>query len=117
MHLTLLISLCVTLLSAQTDRATLTGVIMDPSRSVVPIAKVTLQAAVTGLTYSGLPNAAGEYTFGGMPAAKLIPSRWKWVRQVSEVPAGVKVSLKCVGHSAAKGTGCRGPFGDFERVE
>lgn len=35
-------------LAAQTDRATLTGVVTDPSRSVVPGAQVELQAAATG---------------------------------------------------------------------
>ena len=70
MRLTLLISLFVSLLSAQTDRATLTGVVMDPSRSVVPAAKVTLQAAATGLTYTGPTNSAGAYTFGGLPVGQ-----------------------------------------------
>ena len=38
-------------LVAQTDRATLTGVITDPSRSVVPNAKVSLHAIATGIEY------------------------------------------------------------------
>jgi hypothetical protein len=63
-------SLFVSLLSAQTDRATLTGVVMDPSRSVVRTAKVTLHAAATGLTYAGLTNAAGIFTFGGLPVGE-----------------------------------------------
>src|SRR5580765_8210499 len=70
MRLTLLISLFVSLLSAQTDRATLTGVVMDPSRSDVPTAKVTLHAATTGLTYASLTNTAGVYTFGGLPVGQ-----------------------------------------------
>ena len=60
----LLLSVCAT---AQTDRATLTGVIADPSRSVVPKAKVALHAATTGIDYSAITNTAGVYTFTGLP--------------------------------------------------
>jgi hypothetical protein len=52
---------------AQTDRATLTGVVLDPSRSVVPAAKIAIQAASTGITYSTLTNSAGAYTVSGLP--------------------------------------------------
>jgi hypothetical protein len=53
-------------LAAQTDRATLTGVVTDPSRSVVPGARVSLQAAATGIEYVALTNSAGVYTFSGL---------------------------------------------------
>jgi hypothetical protein len=53
-----------------TDRATLTGVVMDPSRSVVPGAKITIQAAATGITYSTITNSAGAYTVSGLPVGK-----------------------------------------------
>src|SRR5260370_2656294 len=53
-------------LVAQTDRANLTGVITDPSRSVVPNAKISLHATATGIEYSALTNSAGVYTFSGL---------------------------------------------------
>jgi len=54
-------------LSAQTDRAALTGTVMDPSRSLVPGAKVELTAADTGARLSTVTNTAGVYTFSGLP--------------------------------------------------
>jgi Carboxypeptidase regulatory-like domain len=53
-------------LAAQTDRATLTGVVVDPSRSVVPGAKFSVKAAATGIEYVALTNSAGVYTFSGL---------------------------------------------------
>ena len=61
-------------LVAQTDRATLTGVITDPSRSVVPNAKISLQAAATGIEYSALTNSAGVYTFSGLQVGQYTAS-------------------------------------------
>ena len=62
----IMLSVSVFPLAAQTDRASLTGVVMDPSRSVVPGAKISLQAAATGIEYSALTNSAGVYTFSGL---------------------------------------------------
>jgi hypothetical protein len=53
-------------LTAQTDRATLTGVVMDPSHSVIPGAKVTLEMSGTGIDYVTATNAAGVYSFSGL---------------------------------------------------
>ena len=53
-------------LVAQTDRATLTGVVMDPSHSVIPGATVTLEMSGTGIDYVAATNAAGVYTFSGL---------------------------------------------------
>lgn len=53
-------------LVAQTDRATLTGVITDPSRSIIPNAKISLHATATGIEYSALTNSSGVYTFSGL---------------------------------------------------
>src|SRR5215813_13090874 len=61
-------------LIAQTDRATLTGVVTDPSRSVVPGAKVSLQSAATGLEQVTLTNSAGVYTFSGLPVGQYTAS-------------------------------------------
>jgi hypothetical protein len=57
-------------LAAQTDRVTLTGVVADPSRSVVPGAKVNLKAAATGIEYLASTNSAGVYTFSGLPVGQ-----------------------------------------------
>lgn len=61
-------------LAAQTDRATLTGVITDPSRSVVPNAKVSLRSASTALDYVALANSAGVYTLSGLPVGQYTAS-------------------------------------------
>ena len=61
-------------LAGQTDRATLTGVIMDPSRSVVPSARISLHAAATGIDYVLLTNSAGVYTFSGLPVGQYTAS-------------------------------------------
>jgi hypothetical protein len=61
-------------LFAQIDRATLTGVVQDQSRSVVPNARVTLSAEATGLTYTVPSNNAGVYTFAGVPVGRYTAS-------------------------------------------
>jgi hypothetical protein len=53
-------------LAAQADRATLTGVVTDPSRSVVPGARVKPQAAATGTEYTADTNSAGAYTISSL---------------------------------------------------
>ena len=55
---------------AQTDRATVTGVVMDPSQSAVPGAKVILRAIATGSERSTLTNGAGVYTFSALPVGQ-----------------------------------------------
>ena len=60
--------------AAQTDRATLTGVVMDSSRGVVPSARVSLHAAATGIDYALLTNSAGVYTFSGLPVGQYTAS-------------------------------------------
>ena len=52
--LAIILSASVFPLAAQTDRATLTGVVT--SRSVVPGANVNLKAAATGIEYLGTPR-------------------------------------------------------------
>ena len=61
-------------LAAQTDRATLTGIVMDPSRSVVPDAKISLRAEATGIEYDALSNLAGVYTFSGLTVGRYTAS-------------------------------------------
>lgn len=60
--------------AAQTDRATLTGVVMDSSHGVVPSARVSLHAAATGIDYALLTNSAGVYTFSGLPVGQYTAS-------------------------------------------
>jgi len=52
--------------AAQTDRANLTGVVMDESHAVIPLAKIGLHSVATGIEYSASTNAAGVYTFTGL---------------------------------------------------
>jgi hypothetical protein len=68
------VSLAVFSLSAQTDRATLTGIVMDPSHSVIAGAKVRLHAASTGIDYGAATNSAGVYTFTGLPVGQYAAS-------------------------------------------
>ncbi|HEX4068041.1 MAG TPA: TonB-dependent receptor [Acidobacteriaceae bacterium] len=53
-------------LAAQTDRATLTGVIMDPSQRVIQGAKVNLLATATGINHATVTNSGGVYTFSAL---------------------------------------------------
>src|SRR5215472_3299727 len=66
----ILLLVCSFPLLSQIDRATLTGVVQDPSRSIVPGAKVTLHAEATGLNYGTVTNSAGVYTFSGVPVGQ-----------------------------------------------
>jgi hypothetical protein len=61
---------CLSPLHAQNERATVTGVVLDPSRSVVPGAAITLLAASTGIRSMTMTNSAGVYTFSGLPIGK-----------------------------------------------
>lgn len=54
-------------LIAQTDRATLTGVVMDQTERVIPGARVSLQAIATGIQRVVISNAGGVYTFSALP--------------------------------------------------
>src|ERR1041384_3174651 len=51
-----------TVLMAQSERGTITGVVQDASGAVVPGAKVTLTNTQTGVTFSAPSNDAGEFT-------------------------------------------------------
>ncbi len=53
-------------LAAQTDRATLTGVVTDPSHALIPGAQVSLSATATGVERTARTNSAGAYTFSGL---------------------------------------------------
>ena len=49
--------------------ADLTGTVTDPSGAVVPGASVEVREISTGKTRSTKTNAAGQFTFSGLPAA------------------------------------------------
>jgi hypothetical protein len=55
---------------AQTDRATVTGVVMDSTQGAVPDAKVILRSMTNGSESPVLTNAAGIYTFSALPVGQ-----------------------------------------------
>jgi hypothetical protein len=55
------------LVSAQTDRATLTGTITDPSGGRIARATVTIKDVAKGIEQTTLSNAAGVYTLAALP--------------------------------------------------
>src|SRR5579862_7840596 len=52
---------------SQTQLATVSGTITDPSSAVVPGVSVTIVSRGTGLKRSALTDTAGEYRFAGLP--------------------------------------------------
>jgi hypothetical protein len=55
---------------AQTQLATVSGTITDPSGAVVPEVSITIVSQGTGLKRSALTDTAGEYRFAGLPTGK-----------------------------------------------
>jgi Carboxypeptidase regulatory-like domain/TonB-dependent Receptor Plug Domain len=51
----------------QTDRATVTGTVVDPSGAVIAGAQILLTEAATGLKMTGSTNTSGLYTIPGLP--------------------------------------------------
>jgi len=72
--ISIVLSLAAFPMTAQVDRAALTGVVLDPSHSAVAGAKVSLRAVATGLDYAATANAAGVYTFTGLPVGEYTAS-------------------------------------------
>jgi Carboxypeptidase regulatory-like domain len=56
--------------TAQSTNAALTGTVADASSAVVPIATVTLQNALTGVTMTAVTNDAGVYNFPSVQPGK-----------------------------------------------
>src|SRR5580704_11449722 len=52
---------------SQTQLATVSGTVTDPSGAVVPGVSVTIVGQGTGLKRSAPSDTAGEYRFGGLP--------------------------------------------------
>jgi hypothetical protein len=65
--LVLLLALLPTCGRSQTQLATLSGTVTDPSGAVVPGVSVTIVGQGTGLKRSVLTDTAGEYRFAGLP--------------------------------------------------
>src|SRR5580698_7846759 len=53
---------------SQTQLATVSGIISDPSGAVVPGVAVTIFSQGTGLKRSALTDTAGQYRFAGLPS-------------------------------------------------
>jgi hypothetical protein len=69
----LLLAFTATLL-AQIDRATMTGIVTDPSHSVVQDATVTLTSVETGIERFTTTNGVGAYSFSSLPVGKYTAS-------------------------------------------
>src|SRR5260370_34226455 len=54
-------------LAAQSDRATLTGTVADPTHAGIPGAKIAIRAVATGVEQTTITSAAGVYTLGFLP--------------------------------------------------
>ena len=52
---------------AQADRATLTGIVMDPTQRAIQGAKASLTAVLTGIVHTETTNSGGVYTFSSLP--------------------------------------------------
>ncbi len=54
-------------LLAQSDRATITGTVVDPTGAVVPNAPVQVRNVETGVLYPGATSSTGNYTIAQLP--------------------------------------------------
>jgi len=76
---------------SQTQLATVSGTITDPSAAVVPGVSVTIVSQGTGLKRSVLTGTAGEYRFAGLPVGRYSIRMVKPGFQ-SQIRAGVDVT-------------------------
>jgi hypothetical protein len=74
LNLLLVLSFAALPAAAQMDRAVLTGIVMDPSKSVIPGAKVSSRAVATAIEYAATSNSAGVYTLTGLPVGEYTAS-------------------------------------------
>jgi len=63
----LLLCLCLNLLFAQSDTASISGFVRDPSRATVPGATVVIRNEATGLERRTTTNESGYYTVSSLP--------------------------------------------------
>ena len=60
-NLFLAVVFCSSIVLAQRDLGTITGIVSDPQGAAIPNAKVTITEDATGLSYDLQTNGAGEY--------------------------------------------------------
>jgi opacity protein-like surface antigen len=58
--------------SAQVDRATVTGTLRDTSGATVPDADITIQYPSTGLTRTAVSNHSGHFLLNGLPVGHVV---------------------------------------------
>jgi hypothetical protein len=61
---------CAAALFAQTDTATITGIVNDPSGAAIPGATATAVSQATGLAYKAQSNEAGVYVVPALPIGR-----------------------------------------------
>jgi hypothetical protein len=54
-------------LRAQSDKAALTGIVLDPAKKAIVGAQVKITAIATGVVHTGATNQGGVYTFSSLP--------------------------------------------------
>ena len=79
---------------SQTQLATVSGTITDPSGAVVPGVSVTIVSQGTGLKRSALTDTAGEYRFAGLPTGSYSLRIEKTGFQ-SQMREGVELEFGC----------------------
>ena len=84
-HLTTALLLGAALLTAQSDRGTITGAVLDPAGAVVANAAVEARNAQTGGTYQAATTNTGNYTLAELPVGNYglsvtVPGFKKYVR-------------------------------------
>jgi hypothetical protein len=67
LRILLLLTLFPVLASAQQDRGTITGAVVDPSGAALPNVRITVTALGTQASYSAQSNDAGQYTVPNLP--------------------------------------------------
>src|SRR5579863_2725170 len=82
----------------QTQLATVSGTITDPSGAIVPGVSVSIVSQGTGLKRSTLSDTAGEYRFAGLPAGKYSvrlekPGFQSQVREGIDLTSAVEVRI------------------------
>lgn len=66
----ILLALCAIVVSAQSERGTITGSVHDPSGAVIPAAKITITNTATNVATSAESNGAGEFTVPSLQVGK-----------------------------------------------
>ena len=109
----LLLLVCAASASAQVDRATLTGIVRDPSDAAIPQAKVTVTSIATGVVSTATATADGTYLIVNlMPGEYLVQAQapgFQVFEQTVRVEIGARARLDL---SLAVG-----PVGETIRVE